>query len=224
MLKFGVILIFLSVVIGEVTRQIRVRRDVQLRAVPFSLGLTGADFARLLLRLAGLEEVRVIESRHLVTDHYVPGARVLRLAPQNYHGMNLAAAGIAAHEVGHAVQEAAGFRPLTWRQTVIRLAYFGSTGSFLAALLPIIVARPIGFFFLGGCWMFIRANNLGTLPVERNASLRTAELIRMHRVLPAGRELSQLAAMMAAAELDKVSGFLKTMHFLLTRIVFWRRR
>lgn len=224
LLKLGIVLILISVLIGELTRQIRVRRDVVLRAKPFSHGLTGADFARLLLRLRGLEDVRVVESRHLITDHYVPGARVLRLAPQNYHGVNLAAAGIAAHEVGHAIQDAEGFRALAWRQTVIRLAYYGSFGSFLVSLLPIIVERPLGLLLLGTCWTFIRANSLSTLPIEMNATYRVSQLIRSHRLLPAGQEWSQLTSMMGAAELDKLSGFLKTVHFLATRIVFWDRR
>jgi len=81
MLKLGMFLIIVSVAVGEVIRQIRIRRDVALRAVPFSQGATGAEFARLLLRLAGLHHVKVVESSHLVTDHYVTGTKVLRLSP-----------------------------------------------------------------------------------------------------------------------------------------------
>lgn len=224
LLKLGLLLIVLSVVIGEVFRQVRVRRDVVLRQVPFSPGLSGAEFARLLLRLADCQEVKVIESRHLVTDHYVPGAKILRLAPQNYHGVNLAAVGLAAHEVGHALQEAAAYHPLPWRQTVIGLAYYGSFGSFLVAVLPILVARPLGLLILGACWFFIRANSLLTLPVERDASSRVLALIRKFRALPPGRELAQFEQMLRVAEFDKLSGFLKTFHFLASHLVFWKPR
>ena len=224
LLKLGMLLIIVSVIIGEVLRQIRIRRDVALRKIPFSQKLTGAEFARLLLRLADRNDVQVIESRHLVTDHYVPGAKILRLAPQNYYGVNLAAAGIAAHEVGHALQEAVAYHPLPWRQTVIRLAYYGSFGSFLVAVLPILVARHLGLFILGSCWMFIRANSLMTLPVEHNATSRVLDLIHRFRVIAVGPELSQLELMLRAAELDKVSGFLKTFHFLASHLIFWRRR
>jgi len=72
--------------------------------------------------------------------------------------------------------------------------------------------------------MFIRANSLLTLPVEMNASARVLDLIRQFRVVPVGRELTQLGLMMRAAELDKVSGFLKTVHYLAARIAFWKRR
>jgi Zn-dependent membrane protease YugP len=94
----------------------------------------------------------------------------------------------------------------------------------MISVLPIIVERPLGIFLLGACWMFIRANSLATLPVEMNATFRVSSLIRGQRLLSAGREWKQLTEMMGAAELDKVSGFLKTAHFLVTRIVFWRRR
>ncbi|MEQ1841476.1 MAG: zinc metallopeptidase [Verrucomicrobiales bacterium] len=223
-LKFGILLLGFSMLIGELIRQFRIRRDVKLRQVPLSCGLSGGEFARLLLRLQGLEDVKVVESRHLVTDHYVPGAKVLRLAPQNFHGVNLAAAGLAAHEVGHAIQEEAGYRPLTWRQTVIRLTYYGSFGVFLVCIPLIVFERPLGLLLLGICWMFIRANNLLTLPAEFNASIRVKELIRRTRLLPLGREFNQLDEMMRAAELDKVSGFLKTIHYLASWIVPWRRR
>lgn len=224
LLKVGLLLIVVSVVIGEVLRQVRIRQDVALRKVPLSLGLSGAEFARLLLRLADRNEVRVIESRHLITDHYVPGARILRLAPQNYHGVNLAAAGLAAHEVGHALQEAVVYRSLPWRQTVIGLAYYGSFGSFLVSVLPILVARPLGLFILGACWIFIRANSLLTLPVERDATSRSLDLMRKYRVVPEVREFANLERMLRGAELDKVSGFLKTVHFLASHLVFWKVR
>jgi Zn-dependent membrane protease YugP len=94
----------------------------------------------------------------------------------------------------------------------------------LVAVLPILVARHLGLFILGSCWMFIRANSLMTLPVEHNATSRVLDLIHRFRVIAVGPELSQLELMLRAAELDKVSGFLKTFHFLASHLIFWRRR
>jgi len=223
-LKFGMILLGITILIGELARQGRLRPDAKLRRIPFSCGLTGAEWARELLRAAGLEDIQVVESRHLMTDHYVPGARVLRLAPQNFHGSNLAAAGIVLHEVGHALQEAAGYRALRWRQTAIRLSHGGSLLAFLAAVPAIILYRPAGLLALGLCWAFIRANNLLTLAVEFDASARAKELVREKRLISLGREYNHLEDMVRAAELDKVSGFLRTVHFLAARLQFWKPR
>jgi Zn-dependent membrane protease YugP len=210
--------------LGELARQGRTRPDAKLRRVPFSRGLTGAEWARELFLAAGLDEVRVVESRHLVTDHYLPGARVLRLAPQNFHGTNLAAAGIVLHEAGHALQDADGYRPLRWRQTAIRLTYVGSVLAVLATLPLVVIHRPAGLLVLGLCWAFIRANNLLTLAVEFDASARAKELVREKRLLSLGREYNHLEDMVRAAELDKVSGGLKTVHFFLARLRFWKPR
>src|ERR687886_2115195 len=79
--------------------------------VPNSTGLTGAQTARRLLNLAGLQNVRIERIPGELTDHYDPGAKVLRLSDATYASPSVAAIGVTAHEVGHAIQDATNYGP-----------------------------------------------------------------------------------------------------------------
>jgi uncharacterized protein len=74
-------------------------------------GLTGAQIARRFLDNSGLHDVQIEQTRGMLSDHYDPRKKVLRLSPQVYQGNSVAAAGVAAHEVGHALQDAEGYAP-----------------------------------------------------------------------------------------------------------------
>src|SRR5438270_12326524 len=80
--------------------------------IPAESGYTGAQAADALLRSAGVGGVQIEPVQGFMTDHYVPGQHVLRLSPEVYSGRSLAALGIAAHEAGHALQDARGYAPL----------------------------------------------------------------------------------------------------------------
>lgn len=84
---------------------------------------TGAELARHLLRRLDMAQVTVELSD--MGDHYDPAARAVRLSPDNYHGRHLTAVTVAAHEVGHAIQDAVGYPPLAWRTWLVKLAVQG---------------------------------------------------------------------------------------------------
>jgi len=119
-------------------------------------GLTGAEAARELLRLRGVNDVRVEPVQGFLSDHYDPGARVLRLSPDVYNGHSLASLGVAAHEAGHALQHATGYGPLKFRSFVVKPAMLGSN---------------LGMYVLMGGLVL-------TLPVEFNASSRAVEALQ----------------------------------------------
>ncbi len=224
LLKIGTLLFGLSVIVGIAARQMRLRREMQCRLLPFSLGLTGAEFARRVLEAKGIEDVEIVESNALITNHYLPATKTLRLAPENFHGCNLAAAGIAAHEAGHAIQQAAGFRPLLWRQSAIKTTAY-LTPLFFAISLPLLVIRPrVGLMVLGASWALIRLNNLMSLPTEFDASGRAKDVIYNARIVKVGKEFNSLEEMLHAASLEKVSGFLRFWDWLFYWILPWRRR
>src|SRR5210317_462890 len=85
-------------------------------------GVTGAQVARMLLDSEGLHDVQIEESKGMLSDHYDPRKKVLRLSPDVYHTPSVAAAGVAAHEMGHAMQQAGGYFPLKIRSAIVPAA------------------------------------------------------------------------------------------------------
>lgn len=137
-----------------------------------STGLSGAEVARRILSANGLYNVKVEPVQGFLSDHYDPISRTLRLSPEVYQSNSVAAAGIAAHEAGHAIQHADGYVPLQVRSAIVPTVQIGSW------LGPIIFM--VGLFFAGttvawiGLILFAATAvfALVTLPVEFDASRR----------------------------------------------------
>ena len=146
--------------------------------VASAAGISGAETARRLLRENGIYDVAVEEVDGVLSDHYDPRDKVVRLSTGIFRGHHLAGLAVAAHEVGHALQHAGGYMPLNLRHSFLPVANIGSTAAF-----PLFL---IGFFFNQGFLMDIGialfaavlAFQVITLPVEFNASSRAmAQLV-----------------------------------------------
>ena len=87
-------------------------------------GLTGEKLARLILDESGIEGVEIVKSVGLFADFYDPGSKRLSLAPQHFGGSTFSALGVAAHEAGHAIQQQAGYHPLSWRITAVKATMY----------------------------------------------------------------------------------------------------
>lgn len=141
---------------------------------------TGGEFARHLLDRFGLDRVGVEATDK--GDHYDPRDQCVRLSPDKFDGRSLTAVVVAAHEVGHALQDAQGYSPLRWRHRLVGLATAAQQlGNILILGIPVITlatrAPSAGFLFLmGGLASFGSAAlvHLITLPVELDASFRRA--------------------------------------------------
>ncbi|MCX8039777.1 MAG: zinc metallopeptidase [Planctomycetota bacterium] len=96
------------------------------KEVPLRSGMTGAEVARAILRHHDIYDVEVVEHQGFLSDHYNPMEKKLALSPDVYHGRSAAAAGVAAHEVGHAVQHAQGSLSMWLRSILVYPAHFGS--------------------------------------------------------------------------------------------------
>ena len=152
---------------------------------------TGGEFARHLLDEMKLGDVKVEETK--TGDHYDPLAKVVRLLPQHMNGRSLAAVVVAAHEVGHAMQDATGYKPLQARTRLAAQAHnverIGAVVMLSAPLVMAIVKAPALVFVQIGAGLVILAStilmHLTTLPVEFDASFR-----RALPVLEAGRYIS----------------------------------
>ncbi|RSK27413.1 Zn-dependent protease [Bacillus sp. HMF5848] len=169
---------FAILIIVPLWAQMRVKSAYKKYSrVPSSSQMTGAEVARRILDHNGLYDVRVEETRGVLSDHYDPRSKVVRLSSQNYHGHSVAGAAIAAHEVGHAMQDSENYAFLRFRHALVPVANIGSNISWLFILAGIFFqlsgALLLGIVFMAAAVLF----QVVTLPVEFNASSRAMDQI-----------------------------------------------
>ena len=160
--------------------------------------LTGAEIARYLLDNQGLQDVRVEETQGFLSDHYDPRTRVLRLSPDVYRTPSVAAAGVAAHEMGHALQHSAGYAPLQIRSAIVPVVQFGSSLApiliLIGFLLRFTALAWVGVILFAGAVVF----SLVTLPVEFDASRRAKALLTQSGIV-SHEEAGGVSAVLNAA-------------------------
>lgn len=172
-------------------------------------GMTGAQAARLILDQNGAGDVRVERVPGSLTDHYDPEDGVLRLSDEVYGSRSVAALGVAAHEAGHAIQDAQDYAPLRIRSTMAPIANIGSQAAFPLFLLGLLFSwRPL---MRVGIWCFALAVlfYVVTLPVEFNASRRAVAVLQAG-ALPED-ELKGVRAVLCAAALTYVAAALQAL-------------
>lgn len=176
--------------------------------------LSGAAAARHILDSAGLHNVEIEEVPGTLTDHYDPRAKVLRLSSDIYRNRSLAAVGIAAHEAGHAIQDAHGYAPLAIRNAAVSMASFG--GGISITLLALGAFMHIPFLFWPGLVLFsaVVFFQLVNLPVEFNASARAKDQLVMLGIVPA-QEMTAVNRVLNAAAWTYVAGTLQVVLTLL---------
>ncbi|RME02336.1 MAG: zinc metallopeptidase [Planctomycetota bacterium] len=178
--------------------------------VTTSSQMTGAEVARAILEANGIYDVRVEISEGFLSDHYDPMEKVLRLSPEVYHSPSAAAVGVAAHEVGHAIQHAKGYVPLYVRSALVPLVQLGST-LYLPLLLLGMFLASFQLFMAGIiCFGAIAVFQIVTLPVEFDASARAIRqiqelgIVRGEEVVGAKRILTAAALTYVAAAIQSV--------------------
>ena len=181
-------------------------------------GLSGYEAARILLRSAGLDQIRVEEVRGRLSDHYDPRKKILRLSQGVAQSRSVASLGIVAHEVGHAMQDATSYTPLRVRSGLVPMVQIGSwlgpiiffVGFFLSGLSGSTTIAWLGLFLFAGTVVFA----LITLPVEFNASKRALQLLRSYQ-LADGRELQEAKQVLDAAALTYIAALAQAISTLL---------
>ena len=146
--------------------------------IPTKRGYTGVQVARNLLDQHGLQDIPIEVSHGKLSDHYDPTKRVLRLSQEVYQGYSIASVSVAAHEVGHAIQHANGYIPLSLRNKVFPVARIGSSLAWPFMIVGLLIPSlgslmNIGIILFGMAVLF----QIITLPVEFNASSRALNLL-----------------------------------------------
>lgn len=149
----------------------------QYSAVPTSSGLTGREIAEKMLKDNGIYDVKVISVDGHLSDHYNPANKTVNLSPDVYHNNSVAAAAVAAHECGHAVQHSTAYQWLTLRSKLVPAVQFSSTIMPWILLGGVLMIKVFPGLLLGGIILFAITTlfSLITLPVEFDASKRALQ-------------------------------------------------
>jgi len=177
-------------------------------------GMTGADAAAAVLRSSGLRDLAIRPVDGRLTDHYDPRNRTLNLSADVGQASSLAALGVAAHEAGHAIQDAKRYAPMRIRQALVPAAQFGSSLWFLPVVIGLIIGATglvtVGLILFAAVVLF----QLVTLPVEFDASKRALASLEGQGLLAAD-ELPGARAVLSAAALTYIAGFVAALGQLL---------
>jgi hypothetical protein len=189
------------------------------RAQRMAAPLSGVAAARHILDSAGLSNVQIEQIPGRLSDHYDPRDKVLRLSPEVYQSRTLAAVGIAAHEAGHAIQDAHAYAPLLLRNAAVPVAGFGSNFGILLIILGAVLNMNALLIWLGiGLFACVVVFQVVNLPVEFNASARAkAQLVQLGII--SQDELVYVKKVLNAAALTYVAATLQAILTLLYYIM-----
>lgn len=161
--------------------------------------MTGADIASAILRARGIRDVNIEMVGGVLSDHYDPRSKTLRLSQGVYAGRSVTAAGIAAHEVGHAIQHADKYAFMSIRQALVPVANIGTSIGvwmvMIGAMIGALGIAKLGVFIFGGFVLF----TVITLPVEIDASVRARKLLLANNIVTGEEARGVSAVLMAAA-------------------------
>ena len=187
-------------------------------------GMTGAEAARQLLNSQGIYDVTIRRVPGHLSDHYDPRTRTVNLSDSVYGATSIAAIGVAAHECGHAIQDADSYAPLKIRGALVPVANFGATLSWPLIILGLFMGSgsvliQIGILMFSLSVLF----QLVTLPVEFNASSRAVRLLDENGIL-VGQEVGQTRQVLSAAALTYVAAAAASILQLLRLLILFGNR
>jgi Zn-dependent membrane protease YugP len=182
-----------------------------------SSGVTGAEAAREILNAANIHDVDVVEINDMLGDHYDPAKKRLCLSTDVYNTPSVAALGIAAHEVGHAIQDAKKYAPLQMRMAVVPATMF------VSQILPFVIIAgffvpALGFHAImiaAVCYAVLAVFQLITLPVEFDASRRAKVILGQMGMIQPGEEAAGVNKVLDSAALTYVAAFVAVLGQLL---------
>lgn len=184
----GIYIIFIvfALISWLISNQLKSRFETYSR-IPTANGMTGKDVVVQMLRDHGIESVKLGSVSGQLTDHYNPTTKTINLSHEVYHGRHIAAAAVAAHECGHAVQHAKAFAMLNLRSSLVPFVSFASKWMQWILLAGILTVSIFPSLLLVGIILFASTTlfSIITLPVEVDASRRALEWLKTSRITTA---------------------------------------
>lgn len=217
-------LIILPAIIFALIAQIKVKSTFSKYSNEHNQhGYTAREIARKILDNNGLYNIQIENVSGNLTDHYDPSANVIRLSDTVYNSTSVAAIGVAAHEVGHAIQHAQEYTPIKIRQAIIPITQIGSNLAVPLVLVGMLFSAldwlvPVGIFLYAGVVLFQAV----TLPVEFNASSRALKTLDENVILYKG-EIKMAKKVLSAAAMTYVATMFSALMSLLRLILLSNR-
>lgn len=223
LLQFGQLIFVLPGMLLALWAQMKLRSAyARFSEIGTERGITGAEAARFILDRNGLGQVRIEEVAGELSDHYDPATHTVHLSTHNYHSTSLAAVGVAAHEVGHALQHQQAYGPLGFRMALVPVTNFASGAAFFIIMAGMFLAGAmhalaVNLVWAGvGLFSIVTLFQLVTLPVEYDASARAkVQLARLGIVTE--REGDGVREVLSAAALTYVAAMLTAM----LQLLYW---
>ncbi|SET39182.1 hypothetical protein SAMN04487771_101616 [[Clostridium] aminophilum] len=218
-------LILIAIAISGIASMKMKSTFLKYTRVSSRLGLTGAETAKRILESQGIYDVQVVHVAGELTDHYDPRTRTVNLSDPVYASTSIAAVGVAAHECGHAVQDAVGYVPLQVRGAMVPVVNIGSSLSWPMILIGVFLSQgrliSLGIVLFSFSVIF----QLVTLPVEFNASHRALRLLESTGILIRD-EVNDTRKVLTAAALTYVAATIGSLLQLLRLLILFggRRR
>ncbi|HEY59927.1 MAG TPA: zinc metallopeptidase [Anaerolineae bacterium] len=182
--------------------------------VQTSNGMTGAEIARKILDANHLQNVKIEQTRGMLSDHYDPRKKTLRLSPSVYQSNSIAAAGVAAHESGHAIQHRDSYAPLRIRSLMVPSVQIGSWLGPVIFFFGLLMAYDTLAWIGLGLFAATAVFALVTIPVEMDASNRAKAILTSEGMMY-GNEMAGINKVLDAAALTYVAGAIQAVSTLL---------
>lgn len=179
------------------------------KKVKIKKDITGFEVARKILDSYGLNNIYITETKGILSDHYDASRKVVRLSTEVFHGNSVASCSVAAHEVGHAIQDKIGYSFMRFRSMIFPLVSFASYAGYFAILIGALFSSMEIIWFGIALEIIILIFQLVTLPVEFDASRRALEELEKQSIL-GKKELSNSKKMLKAAAFTYVASVLNT--------------
>ena len=223
-MDYWYIVLVLPAIIFSIIAQIKVNSAYnRYKKILSRSGLTGADAARRVMELNGVQGVRIEHVHGKLSDHYDPRTDIIRLSDDVYAGNSVAALGIAAHEAGHACQHHLGYSAIRVRNAILPVANIGSAAAIPLVLIGFIfnfgILINLGIIFFAGVVVF----QLVTLPVEINASTRAKQALANSGML-SEEELGGAKKVLHAAAMTYVAALAVSLMQLVRLLLLARNR
>ncbi len=174
-------------------------------------GITGAQIAQRIMDLNGIHDVSIMSTRGHLTDHYDPTRKCLVLSEENYHGTNVAALGVAAHEAGHAIQHKQLYAPLQWRMAAVGITTMAGQAIPIIGIIGYMIAPKLALPLLVAAFGIVMLFQLVTLPVEFDATARAKKHLIGTGAVAQGDEFRSMSKVLDAAALTYVAAFLSSL-------------
>ena len=223
--NYTYLVLFIGIAIASYIVQVNLKRKFE-KYSKMPIGMTGRDIAIKMLNDNGIYDVKVTSTPGLLTDHYNPATKTVNLSEGVYNSASIAAAAVAAHECGHALQHARAYAPLKMRSALVPIVQFSSSIMSWVLLIGILTIQTMPQLLLAGIILFATTTLFSfiTLPVEVDASRRALTWLQLTGITNSRNHKYATGALRSAAYTYVVAALSSLATLLYYVMIYLNRR